>query len=82
MGELGGHGCVGAITVALVASLGRRGIQDAPSWIPCRWQNRDAPDDEPAHYRPASLACNGRGIHSGVSGFQAGFSGERRTGQV
>ena len=34
MGELGGHACVGAITVALVASLERRGIRDAPSWIP------------------------------------------------
>ena len=34
VGELGGHGCVGAITVALVASLERRGIKDAFSWIP------------------------------------------------
>ena len=34
VGELGGHACVGAITVALVASLERRGIRDAPSWIP------------------------------------------------
>ena len=34
VGELGGHGCVGAITVALVATLERRGIKDAASWIP------------------------------------------------
>jgi SAM-dependent methyltransferase len=34
VGELGGHGCVGAITVALVAMLERRGIKDAASWIP------------------------------------------------
>ena len=34
MGELGGHACVGAITVALVATLERRGIRDAASWIP------------------------------------------------
>src|ERR1700728_366006 len=34
VGELGGHACVGAITVALVAVLERRGIRDAASWIP------------------------------------------------
>jgi SAM-dependent methyltransferase len=34
VGELGGHGCVGAITVALVASLERRGVKHAASWIP------------------------------------------------
>jgi SAM-dependent methyltransferase len=34
VGELGGHGCVGAITVALVVALERRGIPDAASWIP------------------------------------------------
>jgi len=34
VGELGGHGCVGTITVALVALLERRGIKDAASWIP------------------------------------------------
>ncbi|MFZ0137956.1 MAG: methyltransferase domain-containing protein [Candidatus Sulfotelmatobacter sp.] len=34
VGELGGHGCVGAITVALVATLERRGIRDAVSLIP------------------------------------------------
>jgi SAM-dependent methyltransferase len=34
VGELGGHACVGAITVALVASLERRGVKDAASWIP------------------------------------------------
>jgi SAM-dependent methyltransferase len=34
VGELGGHGCVGAITIALMASLERRGIRDAASLIP------------------------------------------------
>jgi len=34
VGELGGHACVAAITVALVASLERRGVKDAASWIP------------------------------------------------
>lgn len=34
VGELGGHGCVGAITVALMVALERRGVSDAPSWIP------------------------------------------------
>jgi SAM-dependent methyltransferase len=35
VGEMGGHGCVGAITVALLATLERRGVRDAASWIPC-----------------------------------------------
>jgi SAM-dependent methyltransferase len=34
VGELGGHACVGAITVALVSTLERRGVEDAASWIP------------------------------------------------
>ena len=34
VGELGGHGCVSAITVALMATLERRGIPHAPAWIP------------------------------------------------
>ena len=34
VGELGGHACVGAITVALLATLERRGIPDAAAWIP------------------------------------------------
>jgi SAM-dependent methyltransferase len=34
VGELGGHACVGAITVALVATLERRGIREAASWVP------------------------------------------------
>jgi SAM-dependent methyltransferase len=35
VGEMGGHACVGAITVALLAALQRRGIQDPAAWIPC-----------------------------------------------
>ncbi|MGA3088459.1 MAG: methyltransferase domain-containing protein [Terriglobales bacterium] len=34
VGELGGHACIAAVTIALVATLDRRGIQDADSWIP------------------------------------------------
>jgi SAM-dependent methyltransferase len=34
VGEMGGHGCVGAITVALMVALERRGVPDAASWIP------------------------------------------------
>ncbi len=34
VGELGGHACVGAITVALVATLERRGVKGAGSRIP------------------------------------------------
>lgn len=34
VGELGGHGCVGTVTVALLAALERRGIANAASWIP------------------------------------------------
>jgi len=34
VGEMGGHACVGAITVALLATLERRGVKNAPSWIP------------------------------------------------
>jgi SAM-dependent methyltransferase len=34
VGEMGGHGCVAAISVALLATLARRGIRDAAAWIP------------------------------------------------
>jgi trans-aconitate methyltransferase len=34
VGELGGHANVAAITIALVATLERRNIKNAPSWIP------------------------------------------------
>jgi len=34
VGELGGHGCVSAITVALMAALKRRGVADAAAWVP------------------------------------------------
>jgi SAM-dependent methyltransferase len=34
VGELGGHGCVGAISVALMVALERRGIADAASRLP------------------------------------------------
>jgi SAM-dependent methyltransferase len=41
VGELGGHGCVGAITVALLATLERRGIRDAVAWMPCYFPTAD-----------------------------------------
>lgn len=34
VGELGGHGCVSTIAVALMVTLEHRGIPDAPSWVP------------------------------------------------
>jgi SAM-dependent methyltransferase len=34
VGEMGGHGCVAAIAVALMVALERRGIPDPTSWIP------------------------------------------------
>ncbi len=41
VGEMGGHACIGAITVALLATLQRRGIPDAASWIPCYFPTVD-----------------------------------------
>ena len=41
VGEMGGHGCVGAITVALLATLERRGIRDATTWMPCYFPTVD-----------------------------------------
>jgi SAM-dependent methyltransferase len=34
VGELGGHGCVAAITVALLAALQRRGVTNAEEFVP------------------------------------------------
>src|SRR5208337_1475034 len=34
VGEMGGHGCVAAIMVALLATLQRRGVRNAAAWIP------------------------------------------------
>jgi len=34
VGEFGGHGCVAAVVVALLAELERRGVTDAAEWIP------------------------------------------------
>ncbi|MFZ0816626.1 MAG: methyltransferase domain-containing protein [Candidatus Sulfotelmatobacter sp.] len=34
VGEMGGHGCVAAISVALVIALERRGIPNPTAWIP------------------------------------------------
>jgi SAM-dependent methyltransferase len=34
VGEMGGQGCVAAVTVALMAALERRGILNAAAWIP------------------------------------------------
>ena len=41
VGEMGGHACVGAITVALLAALQQRGIQDPAAWIPCYFPTVD-----------------------------------------
>ncbi|HWE49757.1 MAG TPA: class I SAM-dependent methyltransferase [Bryobacteraceae bacterium] len=34
VGEMGGHACVGAITVALLAALEKRGVKNPAGWIP------------------------------------------------
>jgi SAM-dependent methyltransferase len=52
VGEMGGHACVGAITVALLTTLGRRGISNAASWIP--WYFPTA-DDYDARLRRAGF---------------------------
>lgn len=41
VGEMGGHGCVAAIHVALLATLERRGIRDAAGWIPTYFPTAD-----------------------------------------
>ncbi|MGA2274496.1 MAG: methyltransferase domain-containing protein [Bryobacteraceae bacterium] len=41
VGEMGGHACVGAITVALLATLERRGVRDAARWMPCYFPTAD-----------------------------------------
>ncbi len=41
VGEMGGHGCVAAITVALVVTLECRGVRDAASWIPTYFPTAD-----------------------------------------
>jgi SAM-dependent methyltransferase len=41
VGELGGHGCVSAITVALLATLERHGVRDGASWIPWHFPTVD-----------------------------------------
>jgi SAM-dependent methyltransferase len=41
VGEMGGHGCVSAITVALMVALERRGIPDVTSWIPWYFPTAD-----------------------------------------
>jgi len=41
VGEMGGHACVGAITVALLATLERRGVRDAAKWMPCYFPTAD-----------------------------------------
>jgi SAM-dependent methyltransferase len=41
VGELGGHGCVGAITVALMATLERRGVKNVVSLIPWYFPTAD-----------------------------------------
>ena len=53
VGEMGGHGCVAAITVALLATLERRGITDAASWIPWYFPTVD---DYEARLRRAGFA--------------------------
>jgi trans-aconitate methyltransferase len=57
VGELGGHGNVAAITVALLAALERRGIGDVASWIPWYFPTVDEYDERlrRAGFVPQSL---------------------------
>jgi trans-aconitate methyltransferase len=57
VGELGGHGNVAAITVALLAALERRGIGDPASWIPWYFPTVDEYDERlrRAGFVPQSL---------------------------
>lgn len=72
VGELGGHACVGAITVALVAVLECRGITDAASRIPWYFPTADGyetrlrragfvPKSVQLVPRPTPLECGIRG---------------------
>ncbi len=72
VGEMGGHGCVGAITVALLGALERRGVSDAASWIPWYFPTVDdyeirlrragfAPQSVQLIPRPTSLPTGMRG---------------------
>src|SRR5271163_1955107 len=72
VGELGGHGCVAAITVALLAALERRGVADAASYIPWYFPTVDeyekrlrsagfAPQSVQLISRPTPLATGMRG---------------------
>ena len=51
VGELGGHACVAAITVALLATLERRGIRDAASWVPWYFPTADEYEARLRHAR-------------------------------
>jgi SAM-dependent methyltransferase len=55
VGELGGHANVAAITVALVATLERRGIRKAASWIP--WYFPTVEDYETRLRRACAAKC-------------------------
>ncbi|PYX70690.1 MAG: SAM-dependent methyltransferase [Acidobacteria bacterium] len=92
VGELGGHACVGAITVALVATLERRGVKDAVSRIP--WYFPTAEDYElrleragfvPRTVelipRPTPLPTGMRGwLDTFANPFTAALPGEERCG--
>ena len=92
VGELGGHACVGAITVALVAVLERRGIRDAASWIPWYFPTVEdyelrlrragfVPQSVQLIPRPTPLPTGMRGwLDTFANPFSAAFPGDERGG--
>jgi SAM-dependent methyltransferase len=92
VGELGGHACVGAITVALVAVLERRGIRDAASWIPWYFPTVEdyelrlrragfVPQSVQLIPRPTPLPTGMRGwLDTFANPFSAALPGEQRSG--
>src|SRR6202050_1942278 len=92
VGELGGHACVGAITVALVAVLGRRGIRDAASWIPWYFPTVEdydlrlrragfVPQTVQLIPRPTPLTTGMRGwLYTFANPFSAALPGDERGG--
>src|SRR5580658_3740929 len=92
VGELGGHACVGAIIVALVATLERRGVKDAASRIPWYFPTAEdyemrlqragfVPQSVQLIPRPTPLPTGMRGwLDTFANPFSAAFPGDERGG--
>jgi SAM-dependent methyltransferase len=92
VGELGGHGCVAAVTVALMAALERRGVSDAAAWIPWYFPTVDeyetrlrragfVPQSVQLISRPTPLPTGMRGwLQTFANPFCAALAQNERTG--